>query len=253
MPGKWFDHMVPGSLYMWLGLMILRAPVGERHNLLQRRAVFGCAIMVLPLIAVIFARLDLLHKVQHVMMLGGYVVAMASSILERGGYLGQGSSNLCLAGAFGSNGLLLLGHPSPHVVETRGHQLAALCNILCVVAPLSATDKRAHVATSCFALWNGWLWIALGFWWHPRFTVWGQGPRASRAKEDSSVNMRIQHEDMMMLHIAASMGIFLTCGVVVCHLKSDQHPAATSSSLEYDKVPTSDALTIGAPTERLSA
>jgi len=78
---------------------------------------------------------------------------------------------------------------------------------------------------SFFIMLQGWIWFSLGCHESEDITWWGRGA----VVKDS-------HRDMMYLHVFVSAGIFISCGIIVWHLRRDTHAVLAASRADGHEV-----------------
>jgi len=213
---------------IWMfGVKFLRTPKENRHNFFKGdgTAYFMIMCFLVVLEPAVNSREKWPVRIQHAMIVSGWLIAAFVSIMQRHGYAAQSSSNLFLAANFLSMGVILFGHPSNIMPMNHGHQMIALSSICCTLTPFAAMRPWAHLMVSFFILLQGWIWFSLGFHESEDITWWGRGA----VVKDS-------HRDMMYLHVFVSAGIFISCGIIVWHLRRDTHAVLAASRADGHEV-----------------
>lgn len=208
--GKAFPHWLPSFFWTSAGFAFLETPRQKRSNLCYgtRRAYVWVVALLCGLWGVTWSAERPMHKVQHMLVFISFLIAFISSIFERLGKLQAGSSNLLLAMARLSEWMILFFHPTPDVVEDRGHKLAAGGALLSAVAiPFVTQSGQAHLFNAFAFLFSGWIWFLLGFlkceWvisWGDTYSICKDGHCERAAPKDD-------HHDMMVLHSLAGVGL----------------------------------------------
>jgi len=231
-------HWVPGIMIWMFGMKFLRTPKENRHNFFKGHGaahlVIVCSLAMLE--PVVNSREHWPVRLQHAMMMSGWLIAAFVSIMERHGYTAQGSSNLLLAANFLSMAVILLGHPSTVMAMNHGHQIIALASIFCTLTPLAAMRPWAHLMVSFFIMLQGWIWFSLGFHESEDITWWGRG-----------AVIKDSHRDMMYLHFSVSAGIIINCGIIVWYRSRDgEHDGYAMTNVADFEDMTARPTTVGA-------